>query len=343
MKSLNDRYSESHGNTHETFADLVFCALVVLVLFVMMLAIEVSQRVRADLAKIEEVKPVEVVKVDEVEFLSAEEVAELSERLQKQQTEMKQQRENMLRQQQEIVELRRQITEQESTVKKQMAAMQGEQRFTGLTQPASIGIAYDYGAEKYYFIPSKDVDHADTRVSGESTVEYIKRKTEELVQIAFRARKQRGYTTREMIQIFSAFSQYQEIEPTDSGYDVQTSKLGISYHVMLCGFIAGDTEVSDATEKLIIERILQIYDNGGPESDSMYPRCQIIVDPSTQTVKLNDIELSPRDLRDVLLAFSGRGAMLDFEGYDGPVPQWLNEEVLTPTGYIGKTPKLPGN
>lgn len=46
-------------------------------------------------------------------------------------------------------------------------------------------------------------------------------------------------------------------------------------------------------------------------------------------------------VRDILLSLSGRGAMLDLEGYDGRPPEWLVEEVLTPTGYVGKTPKLP--
>jgi hypothetical protein len=51
--------------------------------------------------------------------------------------------------------------------------------------------------------------------------------------------------------------------------------------------------------------------------------------------------LSPADLRDLLLAVSGRGIILDFEGYTGAPPKWLHDEVLMPAGYISKTPKLP--
>ncbi|MEM7312819.1 MAG: hypothetical protein AAF497_06680 [Planctomycetota bacterium] len=50
MRSLQDAYADSPTGTHETVADLMFCALVVLVLFVLALAIEVSDRVRAELA-----------------------------------------------------------------------------------------------------------------------------------------------------------------------------------------------------------------------------------------------------------------------------------------------------
>ena len=49
MKSLSDQYTSTHGESSDTFADLMFCALVVLVLFVLALAIEISQRVRAEL------------------------------------------------------------------------------------------------------------------------------------------------------------------------------------------------------------------------------------------------------------------------------------------------------
>ena len=55
------------------------------------------------------------------------------------------------------------------------------------------------------------------------------------------------------------------------------------------------------------------------------------------------IFLSAKDFKDVLLAIGGRGVMLDFTGYTGKAPDWLVENVLTPTGYIGKTPKVPSN
>jgi len=100
MKSSNETYASSHGNTHETFADLVFSALVVLVLFVVTLAVEVSQRVRASLISTEVVPVVEVV--EQIETLTPEGVKELSERLQKQQSEMEAQRRRMADQEQQL-------------------------------------------------------------------------------------------------------------------------------------------------------------------------------------------------------------------------------------------------
>ena len=263
MKSLNEQYKSAHGGTHETFADLVFCALIVLVLFVLALAIEVSQRVRAELASTE---PVQVVEEEELETLSKEEVAALSEKLQKQEAEMKQL-------QQRLQQRNQQIAEQAKTVNNKLAAMNGEQRFTGARQPAAINLAYDYRTEKFYFIPSKEVNHADRMSSGETRLEFAGRKTEELVAIALQARKQRGYSTAETKKIFQAFTKYQEVIPVGDTYRVEKSSASIYYHTTLCGYIAGDTQVSDTLERLIQLKLLDIEGVERPDGDSMYPTC----------------------------------------------------------------------
>lgn len=316
MKSLNDRYVETQSSVHETFADLIFCALVVLVLFVMMLAVEVSQRVRAKVPEIPEVQVAE-----NVERMTPEEIERLSQRLKMQQEEL-----NSLRTQ----------------IVKQTAALSGEQRFTGAREPASLSMAYDLQTRRFYLVPSKDVEHADRSQSGESTLEFFVRKSTELRLIAARARRsQRGYTMDEAKKLYTAFSQYQQINPTESSYTVSMEKLGINYHTQLCAFIAGGDTVSDHEEERIVDAILEVYDHTGPSQKKMYPVLEVQIDSRGRTANINGVTLQPLQLRNLLLALSGRGAMIDLTGLEGRPPDWLTEQVLTPAGYIGNVPKMP--
>ncbi len=339
MKSLNDRYSETHGNAHETFADLMFCALVLLVLFVMALAVEVSQRVRADMDEVAEVTKVE--SVEDIESLSAEEVAALSERLQRQQAELESQRERMLRQQGEIRELRADLAVREQTVQTEMAALRGEQRFTGATEPASLLVAYDYRKDRFVFVRRKEFEHATTRKSGESAVAFSLRSTSELVKLALLSRRQRYYTEEDANRLYEAFTGYRQINPTEDGYSISAERLGVTYAPGLSGFIAGDSELPDDAATEIETVISRGFRRTAGDSDKMYPAATISVDPRTRKVTINGVELMAKDFKDLLLSFGGRGVMLDFEGYEGDAPDWLVEQVLTPTGYVGKTPKLP--
>lgn len=339
MKSLSDHYTSSQSNTHETFADLIFCAFVVLLLFVLTLSIEVSQRVRSKV--IAEVKPVETV--ENIEYMTPEQVSKLSERLQKQQAEMAAQRARMIEQQAAIEDLQSRIRSQSASVQNKLAAMSGEQRFTGATEPASVLVAYEYDQDKFIFVRRKEFNHATTRVTGESDVGYALRSLQESVAIALKSRQQRYYSADEANRIYSAFSQYWQINPTDEQYTVATEKLGVTYAVRLSAFIAGDEDVSDVAQAEIEEAIANNLNDPGIESDAMYPSTTIEVLPNLQRVSINGVVLTSKDFKDVLLAFGGRGVMLDFIGYDGPAPEWLVEEVLTPTGYVGKTPKVPSD
>ncbi|WP_145348439.1 hypothetical protein [Rosistilla ulvae] len=333
---MSERYSGSQSNVYETFADLIFCALIVLVLFVLTLAVEVSQRVRA---KIPEVA--EVTVVEDIHQLSVDEVAELSEKLQKQRAEMNAQREQMLRQQEQIETLRANASKQADAVASKMAALDGEQRFTGATEPASVLLAYEYEREKLVFIRRKEFDHATTRRGGETTVEFLTRQVREMVDLALASRKQRFYTIEEANAIYAAFSEYQQINPSDDSYSISSERIGVIYASKLSGYIAGDKTLSDSAVAVIERVINSNFDQTSGESDAMYPAATVIV--GDQQLMLNGVALTAKDFKDILLAFGGRGVMLDFEGYTGKAPDWLVKQVLEPTGYIGKTPKLPGS
>jgi len=335
MKSLNENYVSIHGNTHETFADLMFLALIVLVLFVMALAIEVSQRVRAELA-VEVPEPVPVVDAQELSAMTKEEVAELSKQLHEKQVEITQLRQKL----ESNLDL---VESQKQTMQNQIAALNGEQRFTGAREPASLAIAYDYLNDKFYFISARESEHADRMNSGETIIEYSARKTQELVAIALKARKQRGFSQEEAKSIYQAFSTYQEVEPNVDSYQIVESVVGISYNVALCGYIAGDTEMSDATESIVDAKLLDVYQQKGVASSEMYPKVKFEIDESNRTISVNGVQLSARDAKEILLSLVGRGAMLDLEGLSGGTPSWLQEEVLTPAGYISKIPKLPSS
>ncbi len=211
MKSFSDKYSETHHNTHETFADLIFCAFIVLLLFVLTLVIEVSQRVRASSLPPPQVEPIEVV--ENASSLSPEEIEELSKKLKVQQNEMNAQRERMAQQQAEIERLNSQVREQASVVQNQVAALQGEQRFTGATEPASIMFAFDYKKDRYVFVRQKEFDHAVTSFSSESAYEHSLRRTKELVALAIKTRDQRFYSEFEANQLCEAISEYRQINP----------------------------------------------------------------------------------------------------------------------------------
>lgn len=337
MKSLSENYTSSHSNTHETFADLVFCALVVLVLFVVTLAVEVSQRVRAKLAE------TPVVPTVEIEQLSPEEVKELSERLQKQQAEMEAQKQQLLAQAREMEELRAQVASQEAAVSNKMAALSGEQRFTGATEPANLQVAFEYKQDRFLFIRQKEFRHAVTRLSGESDLAHALRSRTEMVELALASRKQRYYTIDETNRIYAAFTTYAQINPTEQSYTVSNEQLGVRFGATLSGYIAGDATLPDYASDEIEDAVNSNFNRTGEKSDAMYPSVIVDVDDANQRVTINGVSLSAKDFKDLLLAIGGRGVMLDFTGYSGAAPTWLVEEVLTPTGYIGKTPKLPSD
>lgn len=322
MKSLSENYTESHGNTHETFADLVFCALVVLILFVLALTVEVSQRVRS----VAEVKEVDEVKAEDVVKLSPQEMEQLSAKLQSQQAELK--------------ELRQKLIDNQSEVQNRMAALAGEQRFTGVREPASLTMAYDYRKQLFYFVPAKDVDDADRARSGETSLESLTRKQITLRRVAEAAReRQRGYTLAEAQAIYSAMTQYKMIEPNAASYTVTTESVGISYHVLLCEYISDGASTTVDREAEVVDAILKVYTNKGPERDDMYPSCRLEIDDLRQKINIGGVSMSARNLRDTLLSISGRGLLLDMEGYQGSVPKWLYEGALVPAGYVSKTPK----
>ena len=333
MKSLNDNYVSGGGSSHETFSDLMFCALIVLVLFIMALAIEVSTRVKADIVPpVVEVVP--EVNEETLSTMTKEEVAELSEKLQKQEQEM-----NILRE--KIKDSAAEIASQKNHVSNQLAAMQGEQRFTGAREPASLAMAYDYSTRRFHFISSRESNHAQDRSSGETNSEFSLRQTKELIAIALKTREQRGYTQQEATKIYQAFSTYKEVEPSLSSYKIVDSVVGINYVTALSGYIAGDTTVSDIKERLVVAKLLAIYAETGEKSDRMYPSVVLKVDLGNKKIDINGVSLSPQEAKEILLSLSGRGAMIDLEGFEGKPPRWLSEKVLIPAGYISKTPKLP--
>ena len=133
------------------------------------------------------------------------------------------------------------------------------------------------------------------------------------------------------------------MEPSFSSYKIIDSTVGTSYSTLLSAYISGETEVSDELDELVTARILSVYENKGEDSELMYPRVVLKVDEANRKITINEIELSPRDTKEILLSLEGRGAIIDLEGISGSPPEWLTEEVLIPAGYISKTPKLPSN
>ena len=334
MKSLNEHYSSNHGSSQETFSDLMFCALIVLVLFIMALTIEVSNRVRAD--RVPEVAKVIEVDQKELSTMTKEEVAELSQKLQRQQHEMTQLREK-------LKDSAARITSQKNQVSNKLAAFQGEQRFTGAREPASLSMAYDYSKGGFHFISSRESNHATRHNSGETNSQFRLRQTKEFVAIALKTRKQRSYSKSDAIAIYKAFSTYKEVEPSLKSYRIVDSVVGISYVTTLSGYVAGDTDISETMSDLVVKQLLDVYEEPGPKSDRMYPSVTLKVDLENKKIRINGIMLSPQDTKEILLSVSGRGAMVDLEGLEGKPPRWLTEEVLIPAGYISKTPKIPSN
>ena len=333
MKSLNDNYTTTGGSSHETFSDLMFCALIVLVLFIMALAIEVSTRVKAELGK--PVKPIPEVKAVELSTMTKEEVAELSKKLQVQQKQVSQLREK-------LKNSTAKIDVQKAKVNNQLAAMSGDQRFTGAREQAALNMAYDYSEHVFHFISARESAHSEKQSSGETSAEFSLRQTEELVAIALKARKQRGYSMQEAMAIYQAFSTYKEVEPSLNSYRVIDSVVGIHYISTLSGYIAGDKDLTNGARELIVSKLLAVYAVKGHKSDEMYPKVTLKVDLSKRKISINGVVLSAQDAKEILLSLDGRGAMIDLEGLTGKPPKWLTEGVLIPAGYISKTPKLPG-
>jgi hypothetical protein len=311
----------------------MFCALVVLVLFVMALAIEVSERVRAELVQEE---PIAVVETAELSEMTKEEVAELSRQLQEQQNKNVSLQARLERASKKVAEQRKDV---ESTI----AALNGEQRFTGARESASFNMAYDYDSDRLYFVPARECNDANRRRSGESALEYRTRQTRVLVDVALAARKQRGFTLNEAKAIYQGFTKYKEVIAEGTSYRVVDSDMGISYSTLLCGFIAGDENTSELQRLLITKKLLEVYEVKGAASEEMYPQVEIVVDVGSRATVINGIKLGTLDLKEILLSIEGRGAMLDLEGLSGAAPEWLREGALVPSGYISKTPKVPAS
>lgn len=339
MKTLSENYTANHSNTHETFADLVFCALVVLVLFVVMLAVEVSQRVRANIVSKEAIP--EVPQIENIETMSPEKVKDFVERLRNQQQELESRRQRMLAQEAELQEYRQRIANQESSMANRMAALNGEQRFTGATEPATVQLAYDYYQDRFVFVRIKEFEHAVTRQAGESNLEFSARSERELVALALLSRKQRFYSAEETNKIYAAFTTYQQINPTETSFTISNEKMSVKYGPGLSAFISGDASLTGIAQVKIEDAInSNLFETAGL-SEAMYPSANVQILLNQRRIILNEVSLTAKDFRDVLLSIGGRGVMLDFSGYNGSAPGWLVEEVLTPTGYIGKTPKAP--
>lgn len=325
MRSLSDNYASSHSGNHETIADLVFCALVVLVLFVLALILEVHQRVRVDAAS--QVIPTEVV--ERAESLSPEQIKELSRKLQQQQVELRQ--------------LQAELRESSQTVKSQLASLAGEQRFTGAREPAAFTMAYDYRSKLYFFAPSKEVDHADRRQSGESQLDYMQRKTRELVAVAEQLSAARGFSLTEVQALYSGLTTYNEVVSKGGEFLFKQSKMGLYYHTLLSAYVSGDSlnSMPDDSDAIVTAAIGEMGVKTGTEGDQIYPRWLCKVDDSAKQVDINGVSLTAKEFLGVLLSVSGRGVILDFQGYAGTAPTWLQEGALMPAGYISKMPKLP--
>lgn len=157
MKSLNNRYTAVYSNTHETFADIVFCALVVLVLFVMALAIEVSQRVRAKVVPFVDVTTTKIVEdkapplpletaesslrsqFSEAEFNAMLQQTQfrISEIRQQLQSKIDSQKEELNLQRERIRQLRTQIANQEA-IAKNSKGIACEPHFANATGPSKL-------------------------------------------------------------------------------------------------------------------------------------------------------------------------------------------------------------
>jgi len=124
-------------------------------------------------------------------------------------------------------------------------------------------------------------------------------------------------------------------------YTISNERLGVKFGTTLSGYIAGDASVTEYASEEIATAVNSNLNRTGKESDSMYPSVFVEIGDADHRATINGVRLSLKDVKDLLLAIGGRGVMLDFTGYSGAAPQWLIEQILTPTGYTGKTPKLP--
>ncbi|WP_164104581.1 hypothetical protein [Candidatus Laterigemmans baculatus] len=186
---------------------------------------------------------------------------------------------------------------------------------TGATEPAGIRVAYEYRKDRFVFVRQKEFNHATTRNSGESNLEYLVRMRREFVDLALQCRQQRFYTADEINRLYAAFSLYKQINPTATSYTISDERMGVGYSETLSGYIVGDVEVP-ATASAEIERAVNSnFNEAGPVSEAMYPAVTVRIDVEARTATINGVTLSATDFRDLLLAIGGRGAMLDFEGY----------------------------
>jgi hypothetical protein len=176
-------------------------------------------------------------------------------------------------------------------------------------------------------------------MSGESDSAYYKRAMSELRNLKAITIKQRSYSRDEVIQILSSLTKYKSVNAVGESYDISDEETGITYVAMLSALVAGDDELT-STINVLVERGINMLDRECEPSDAMRPTVNVFVDDRARAVNIGTLRLTAIEFRNILLAFGGRGIMLDFEGYDGPAPRWLTQEVLNPTGYISKTPKI---
>jgi hypothetical protein len=329
MKSLSDNYISSHGNSHETFTDLVFCTLVVLVLFVLALAVEVSHKHRY-LSE-------GALAAEEIDAMTNDEIASLMQELGEQKVRIKEAQASL-----ESSEAK--LAEQKAFYDRQMAQLAGQHRFTGSREPATMHLAYDHRFDRFYFLPALKVTNALRSNSEESSWEFDKRKQAEFRTIANAAKSQRSYTLDEARDIYSSFSQYQIVTGVDDSFVSETEQIAITYVLALCSAISGDGQLPPEAAARIQQRMRQVVTRPGKPCDTLYPVCSLSVASnavSKHAIKLSDTELRPVDARTILLALEGRPAIIQVEGLEGPTPNWLVNRVLNPTGHILKSPWLP--
>ena len=328
MKSLSDNYNSAHGNSHETFTDLVFCTLVVLVLFVLALAIEVGHKHRYLTEG--------ALAAEEIHAMSEEEIATLMQELGEKKVEIEET-------QSELKKTQSELAKKQALYDKKIKQLRGQHRYTGSRQPATMHLAYDYRFDRFYFLPATEVTLSLRSRADESTWDFGQRKRNELRRIAGKAKTHRSYTLAEIQDIFSAFSRYHVVKQAGESFNDETEQIAITYVFEICAAISGDEQLPSAAMTKIQERMRQVVSRPGPGLETMFPVCRATVIDEVESVglRMSQTVVDPDEARSILLSLEGRPAVLELQGCEGHVPTWLVEKILQPTGHVLRTPWLP--
>ena len=337
MKSLRYTYESNTATSSDTFADLMFCALIVLVLFVLSLSVEVSQRVRGSSnPQIAQQFSATIDKLNKLNIDLMEESKQLRgayESLHRDYDDLAATN-TLLADKAEAIARDALVQAQNAEVqnrdlKKMQLSKTASQRVYGSRAIAYIAVAYDHDHDRFYFVSTSRVEELMVGDLNLSAFEKLLLDQQRIDSLVESLKQQRGYSLQEFSKIFLTFSNYLAVMMDST---IAEQSIGVQFASTLEEEITSST-ITHEQRKAHLESINKLLKSRRLTGEGMLPRALLRFDNQRRVVSLGDVMMTASEAVDVFRSVGGRGAEIVFDD-NIEIPDWIKDEVLIPSGYI---------